>query len=196
VLLAATALACIFIFPTMAILSPYYVKEVLHRDAGVLGALWAMSGVGSLAGAMALVWWPTQARTARIWAAALLGPVGLAVMALTRDPVVAVLASGCASLSFSTQLSIFQAMLQESTPPHFRGRVMSLHGIAFNGTIPLAGLASAGLAVFIGLPAVILLSAALYLIAVTYVLRLAGGGIGHVVRMARTEYEEVRAAAG
>jgi predicted MFS family arabinose efflux permease len=195
-LLALTALACIFLFPTMAILSPYYVKEVLHEDAAVLGALWAMSGVGSLIGAISLVWWPTQARTLRIWAAALLGPVGLTVMALTRDPVVAVMASGIASISFSSQLGLFQTMLQESTPANFRGRVMSLHGIAFNGTIPIAGLASAGLATLIGLPAVILLSAASYLVAVTYVLRFARGGIDRVVRMTRTEYEEVRAAAG
>jgi MFS family permease len=196
VLLAATALACIFIFPTMAILSPYYVKEVLHRDAGVLGAIWAASGVGSLAGALVLVWWPTQARTLRIWAAALLGPVGLTVMALTRDPVVAVVASGFASFSFSSQLGIFQSMLQESTPSNFRGRVMSLHGIAFNGTIPFAGLGSAALATVMGLPAVILLSAGLYLVLVIYVLRVARGGIESVVLMTRTEYEEVQAAAG
>jgi MFS family permease len=196
VLLILTALACIFIFPTMAILSPYYVKEVLHRNAGVLGALWAMSGVGSLIGALMLVWWPTQARTLRIWAAALLGPVGLTTMALTRDPVVAVLASGFCSISFSSQLGLFQAMLQESTPANFRGRVMSLHGIAFNGTMPIAGITSASLATFIGLPAVILLSAGLYLVAVTYALRFARGGIDRVVRATRTEYEEVAAAAG
>jgi uncharacterized membrane protein len=195
-LLALTALACIFLFPTMAILSPYYVKEVLHRDAGVLGALWAMSGVGSLLGALSLIWWPSQARTLRIWIAALLGPVGLTAMALTRDPVVAVLASGLASVSFSSQLGLFQSMLQESTPPNFRGRVMSLNGIAFNGTIPIAGLGSAALATAIGLPAVILLSAGIYLLVVTYTLRFAGGGIDRVVRMTRTEYEEVQAAAG
>jgi MFS family permease len=193
VLLSLTALACIFLFPTMAILSPYYVKEVLHRDAGVLGALWAMSGIGSLLGAMALVWWPTQARTLRIWGAALLGPVGLTVMALTRDPVVAVLASGFTSISFSSQLGLFQSMLQESTPPNFRGRVMSLHGIAFNGTIPFAGIVSAGLATAIGLPAVILMSAGLYLVTVVAVMRFAGGGIDRVVRVTRTEYEQISA---
>jgi MFS family permease len=192
-LLMLTGLTCFFLFPTMAILSPYYVREVLHRGPGVLGALWAMSGVGSLAGAMALVWWPSQARTMRIWGAALLGPVGLTVMALTRDPVVAVLASGFTSISFSTQLGLYQAMLQESTPPNFRGRVMSLHGITFNGTIPIAGLASAGLAVAIGMPQVMLLSAGLYLIGAVTVLRFAGGGIDRVVRMTRTEYEAVSA---
>jgi MFS family permease len=193
VLLSLTALACIFLFPTMAILSPYYVKEVLHRDASVLGALWAMSGIGSLLGAMVLVWWPTQARTLRIWGGALLGPVGLTVMALTRDPVVAILASGFTSISFSSQLGLFQSMLQESTPPNFRGRVMSLHGIAFNGTIPFAGIISAGLATAIGLPTVILMSAGLYLVTVVAVLRFAGGGIDRVVRVTRTEYEQISA---
>jgi MFS family permease len=194
VLLMLTALACMFTFPFMAILSPYYVKEVLHRDSGVLGAMWAASGIGSLAGAMALVWWPTQARTLRIWGAVLLGPVGLTVMALTRDPAVAVLASGFTSISFSMQLGVYQAMLQESTPAAFRGRVMALHGITFNGTIPVAGIAASGLAVAIGLPDVMLLSAAIYLAAAVLVLRYAFGGIERVVRASHTEYEQVAAA--
>jgi MFS family permease len=190
VILMFVALACVFLFPFMAILSPYYVKEVLHRGPGVLGALWAMSGVGSLLGAMALVWWPTQHRTLRIWIGAGLGPVGLTVMALTRDPVVAVLAAGISSISFSSQLGLFQSMLQESTPPQFRGRVMSLNGIAFNGTIPLAGIAASGLAVLVGLPQVMLGAATAYAVAAVFMLRFAGGGMEYIVQKTREEYRQ------
>ena len=191
IILLQIALACAFLFPFMAILSPFYVKEVLHEGAGVLGALWAMSGVGSLLGAMALVWWPRQHRTLRIWIGAGLGPVGLATMALTRDPVVAVLAAGISSISFSSQLGLFQAMLQESTPQNFRGRVMSLNGIAFNGTIPLAGIAASGLAVWLGLPEVMLAAAIAYLVLAAYSLRFAGGGIDRIVDKTREEYEQI-----
>jgi len=196
VFLSLTALACTFLFPAMAILSPYYVTNVLDEGAGVLGLMWAASGVGSLIGAMALVWWPTQLRVWRIWIAAIVGPVGLAVMALTRDPAVAIIASGFTSISFSSQLNLFQAMMQESTPQHFRGRVMSLNGIAFNGTMPIAGIASAGIAVAIGLPEVMLLSAALYAVLAFAVLLFAAGGIVNVVRLSREQYEVVAAGGG
>ena len=194
VMLSLTALACTFLFPTMAILSPYYVKNVLDQGPGVLGLFWAASGVGSLLGAMGLIWWPTQFRGGRIWTAAVLGPVGLMVMALTRDPVVALIAASLTSISFSSQLGLYQSMIQESTPREFRGRVMSLHGITFNGTMPIAGIASAALAVWIGLPNVMLLSAGCYLLGATLVLRFAGGGIGHVVEASRQEFEVVAAA--
>ncbi len=196
VLLTLTALNCTFLFPSMAILSPYYVKNVLHEGPGMLGLFWGMSGVGSLIGAMALIWWPTQRRTERIWAAALIGPLGLFIMAWTREPALALVAAAFASISFSSQLGLFTSMIQESTPRDFRGRVMSLHGITFNGTMPIAGLASAGLAVWIGLPAVMLISAALYLLTTVIVLRFAGGGIRRVVAASRLEFDTVSAAGG
>jgi predicted MFS family arabinose efflux permease len=192
-LLLLTALACTFIFPSMAILSPYYVIEVLDAGPGVLGAFWAMSGVGSLIGALALVWWPTQMRALRIWLAALVAPASLALMAINRDPFIAVVLAGFTSISFSSQLNMFQSMLQESTPHQFRGRVMSLNGIMFNGTMPLAGIAASAAAVGIGLPAVMAISAAAYLVTAAFVLRVAAGGIERVVERSRAEYEVLAA---
>jgi hypothetical protein len=153
-----------------------------------------MSGAGSLAGALALIWWPTQARASRIWLGALVGPLALATMALTREPVVAVIASGFTSAAFSSQLNLGQAMMQESTPGDFRGRVMSLNGIAFNSTGTLAGLASAGVAVAIGLPAVMLACAACYLVLAVLVLKFAAGGIDRVVAESQREYQAIAAA--
>ena len=196
VFLGLTALACTFLFPSMAILSPYYVTNVLDEGAGVLGLMWAASGIGSLIGAMALVWWPTQHRVLRIWIAAAVGPVALAVMAITREPAIAIVAAGFTSIAFSSQLNLFQAMMQESTPQQFRGRVMSLNGIAFNGTMPLAGIAASLLAVWIGLPAVMLLSAVAYAAIAVVILAYAAGGIVRVVAMSREQYEVVAAGGG
>jgi hypothetical protein len=194
VLLWLTALACTFLFPFMAILSADYVKNVLHEDEAVLGAIWTASGVGSLIGALALIWWPTQWRSGRIWMAALAGPAFMALMAVTRDPAVAVLCAGVTSISFSSQLNMFQAMIQESTPPNYRGRVGSLFGITFNGTMPFAALAAAGLAEWwLGLPAVMFIASVIYLALVVGVLRFGAGGIERVVGRCTEEHHALMA---
>ena len=72
---------------------------------------------------------------------------------------------------------------------------MSLNGIAFNGTMPLAGIAASGLAVWIGLPAVMMLSAVMYAVIAVAVLALAAGGIARVVQMSKQQYEIVAAEA-
>jgi hypothetical protein len=177
----------------MAILAPAYVKNVLDEGSGALGLLFAASGLGSLLGALILVWWPTQARAQRIWAGALAAPASLIVMALSRDPVISIVAAGFLSLAFSLQLGVITQMMQESTPGEYRGRVMSLHGITFNGSMPLAALVSSGLAVAIGLPAVMVLSATLYLAVAAYMLRVPAGGIGAVVRASTAEFEIIAA---
>ena len=193
VLLLLTALNTTLVFPIVAILTTYYVKSVLHEGAGVLGLVWASSGVGSVLGALALVWWGEQMRAARIWLAVVIAPLGLVGMALTREPAVAIAIQAFVSFSFSSQLGIIQMMLQESTPSQFRGRVMSLNGIAFNGTTPFAALATSGLATVVGLPAVMVGVGLTYGVLAALVLQFVGGGIGNVVEKARQEYRELAA---
>ncbi len=195
VFLTLTAITTTFIFPIIVVLTPFYVKNVLHEGPGVLGALWAGSGVGAMMAAIALIIWNDQHRAARLWAAAIIAPAGLVVTAVTREPAVAIVAQAFVSFAFSAQLGLIQTMIQESTPNEFRGRVMSLHGITFNGTMPIAGLAASGLAVAFGLPFVMILAAALFLIATVSVLTFAGGGISHVVAGSRREYDIIAAAA-
>jgi len=45
-LLWLTALNTTFLFPVVAVLTPFYVKNVLHEGPGILGLLWAGSGLG------------------------------------------------------------------------------------------------------------------------------------------------------
>jgi len=188
-MLLLTGLNTTLIFPVLAILTPFYVKNVLHAGPAVLGALWAGGGFGSLLGALVLVWWNQELRVARIWLGAAVAPVGLAIMAITRDPWVAIAIQPFVSFSFSSQLGLIQMMMQESTPADFRGRVMSLHGMTFNGTMPLAALAISGIAGATGLPAVMLVCAGVYAAMATWALRSAGGGIDRVVGDSRREYE-------
>jgi MFS family permease len=190
-LLMLTALNTTLVFPIIAVLTTFYVKGVLHAGDWVVGMVWASSGLGSVLGALALVWWGDHARAARIWLAVLVAPIGLVAMALTREPAIAIIIQAFLSFSFSSQLGLVQMMLQESTPPRFRGRVMSLNGIAFNGTTPFAALAASGLAAVVGLPAVMMGVAAVFGISAVLLLRFAGGGIASVVEQARQEYRDL-----
>jgi MFS family permease len=186
-----TALNTMFLFPVVAVLTPFYVKNVLHEGPGVLGLLWAGSGLGSMLGAFALIWWGPHARVARIVLAALFAPIGLIILAVVHEPIVALALMPFLSFSFSSQLGLIQTMLQESTPAQFRGRVMSLHGITFNGTMPVAALVFSALAVGTGLPVVMVTCAILYGVTAMIVLRFSGGGIEDVVSESRAEYERI-----
>lgn len=192
-LLLLTAMNTTLVFPIVAILTPFYVQEVLgatgDEKAMIVGLLWASSGVGSVLGAMALVWWSREARAARIWAAVIAAPVGLTVMAITREAWVAIAIQTVLSFSFSSQLGLVQVMLQESTPGRFRGRVMSLSGISFNGPTPFAALAASGLAAVLGMPPMMLGAAGLYAVVGVSMLAWSGGGISRVVDTTRAEYE-------
>ena len=184
-----TALNTTFLFPTVAVLTPFYVKNVLHEGPAVLGLLWAGSGLGALFGAFALIWWGAHARAARIVLAAVFAPIGLLILALVHESMVALAIMPFLSFSFSSQLGLIQTMIQESTPAQFRGRVMSLHGITFNSTMPLAALVFSALAVATDLPFVMVTCALLYSVAAMTVLRFADGGITKVVADSRAEYD-------
>jgi MFS family permease len=195
VLMVLTGLCTTFIFPIVAVLTPFYVKNELHGGSGLLGILWACSGFGSMLGAIALIVWSNRRRVERLWGAALIAPAGLLILALVREPIVAVAVMPFVSFSFSSQLGLIQTMIQESTPQQFRGRVMSLHGITFNGTMPIAALIASGVAAYAGLPFVIVVCAACYLVCSAAVLRFAGGGIRSVVDASRAEFEIMSAEA-
>jgi len=194
-MLLLTGLNTTFLFPMSAVMTPFYVKNVLHEGPGVLGLAWAGSGLGSLLGALVLIWWNKEWRVFRICLGAATGPVALVILAVTRQPWVAIAAFPFLSIAFSSQLGLFQTMIQESTPAEYRGRVMSLNGITFNGTMPIAALVASGAAAYAGLPAVMMGCAVLFGLTSAAVLRFAGGGIGRVVAESHGEFRALSAEA-
>jgi len=192
-MLLLTGLNTTFLFPISAVLTPFYVKNVLHQGPGVLGLAWAGSGLGSLLGALVLIWWNQEYRVFRICLGAVVGPVALLILAVTREPLVAIATLPFLSFAFSSQLGLYQTMIQESTPGEYRGRVMSLNGITFNGTMPIAALVASAAAAYAGLPAVILACAVLFALSSAAVLRFAGGGISRVVAESHEEFRALSA---
>jgi MFS family permease len=65
-LLGITAITTFFVFPNLAVLMPYYASHVLKTDAGGMGLMMTLSGIGSLVGSGLLLNVPKNRRTQSI----------------------------------------------------------------------------------------------------------------------------------
>lgn len=155
-LVLLTALLSLLVFPCAAVLLPLYVSDVLGGGPGWIGAVLSITGAGSLVGSLILLRGSRLERAAdRRLRIALVGlTVGLLWLALARTPLAAV--PGVAILGFAFAMGSSQIMtrVQQLAPDALRGRVMSIHGLAFTGTMPFATLLVTGAAELFGMPLV------------------------------------------
>jgi MFS family permease len=132
------AMAVVFTFAfNFAVFVPLLAKSTFNGDAGTFGALSALAGVGSFLGAITmasrsaqphirgLAWWAFATGVAMILPG--LAPT-LVVAALTMIPM------GFTLMAF---MITGNTMLQLSSRPEARGRVMALYGIVFLGSTPI-----------------------------------------------------------
>ena len=134
-------------------LLPLFADQVLHVGARGFGFLLASMGLGSLAGALTLAFYPRVAAAPRrqlwmaaIWVAALLE------FALSRVFVVSLVTlfvAGYCQISF---VATANSRIQTITPDHLRGRVMALYAQALIGVGPAGATQAGGLATLFGAP--------------------------------------------
>jgi MFS family permease len=135
-------------------------KVLAHGDDGqgasYYGLFQAAIGVGSAIGILSLASLASrQPRRALVISA--VGCAGsLFSLGLVRSlPLALVSAVGIGVFQFAlTTLSL--TLIQHLAPEEMRGRVVSIHSVAFVGPLPLIGLAGGALASVIGLPATLL----------------------------------------
>ena len=151
-LVLLTGLISFLVFPCVVVLLPLYISEVLGGGAGWVGTVLSITGAGSLIGALVLLHGSRLERAAdRRLKIALAGLVaGLLWLAVAQSPLAA--APGVAILGFSFSMGSSQIMtrVQQLAPDELRGRVMSIHSLAFNGAIPFATLLVTGGAELVG----------------------------------------------
>ncbi len=160
-LVALTSLLSFFVFPCAAVLLPLYVEHSLGGGPGWVGTTLSITGAGSLTGALVLL------RGSRLEAAAgkrlricLVGlTLGLLWLAFSRTPVMAAPGVAILGFSFSMGNSQLQTRVQQLAPDHLRGRVMSIHSLSFNGTMPFATLIITAIAEVVGMSAIYALAA-------------------------------------
>lgn len=121
-----------------SVLLPLMARYVFHSGPQTFGLMMSMMGAGAFAGALASA---TRARpTHRL---VVLGALafGILLLAAALMPVLVLelavlIPLGFAMITFQTSCN---SLLQLSTEPSFRGRVMSLYIIVFVGTTPIGG---------------------------------------------------------
>jgi MFS family permease len=121
-----------------SVLMPLFAERTFGGDAGTLGLLLSVTGVGSLVGALVMAGRPGPGE--RRLSLAAIG-VGIATLVVAVAPtldlaVVSMLPLGFASIVFFVTAN---ATLQLTSRPDMRGRVMALYGMVFLGSTPFAG---------------------------------------------------------
>jgi MFS family permease len=167
----------IFIFPTVSVMMPLYVRDVLHFGPSRLGYLMAFSAVGSVFGAITLVSIAPERRHGWMFAAAL--AVAVSVFLLSRVHAFWSASGSLVVISFGLSLifGLSNTIVQERAPSHLRGRVSAVMGLSFFGLMPLSGLGVTSLADAIGMRTALAFSAIGYGIMAVLILSRIGGGL-------------------
>ncbi len=149
------------------VLVPLLASQTLHVGAGTFGILSAAFGLGALVGALATATLREASPRAFVGGAIgfSLAMLGLALVHGVTAALVLLLGLG---VCFSLFTASANALVQLSSPPHLRGRVMSLYLFAFAGLAPVGGLVAGWLAQEGGTPLAFGVAGAAGLVAITW----------------------------
>ncbi len=142
------------------VLLPLFARFTLDMDPGAFGALFAVMGLGSLAGSMVLAFMGERRPRLRLilggGAAFLIFEV---MLGLIRAPALAYPVVALVGLASMLMVNTINATVQRSVPDELRGRVMALYVTVFAGSGPLGGLFAGAVAQVLGPPAGFILGA-------------------------------------
>ncbi len=127
------------------VLVPLLASQTLHVGAGTFGVLSAAFGAGALVGALATA--SLREASPRVFVGGAVGfSLAMLALAFVHSVDAALVLLLLLGMSFSLFTSSANALVQLASPPHLRGRVMSLYLFAFAGLAPIGGLVAGFLA--------------------------------------------------
>jgi MFS family permease len=143
-------------------LMPSIVAHFFDGRASTVGILMSAAGLGAVGSATYLALQPGYGRQIRLLTAAPLA-VGLVLMAFAWSRILPLSLVLLAALGAAALISVnaTNALLQQSVPDAWRGRVVGLYSMSFAGTAPIGGILAGTLAERIGLAATLTLNGAL-----------------------------------
>ena len=137
-----STLIMMFIIGTFAyefpVVFPLLATVTLHGNAGTYSAMMAATGIGAVFGGLYTAGRSNTGKYQLVWAAALFGFSILfaSFMPSLASVLLVLVVVGALSVLF---IALGNTMLQLTSKPQMRGRVMSLWAIAFAGTTPIGG---------------------------------------------------------
>jgi MFS family permease len=167
---AVVAAGTIFGVPMYTTLLPIVATSVLHSGVSALGNLSVALGVGAMIGALLLAYLPPGPIRARLLLGASLAfGTLIMVFGLSHVQATSVLLMTGIGFSVVSVNSSGNAIIQEVTPHHLRGRVMSVWGIVIVGMTPIGSVIAGALAQRFGAPSAIVLGGIFCLVIAAFV---------------------------
>lgn len=145
-LLAIAALISLLAMPYSTLL-PIVARDALGLDASGLGWLFAIGGIGAVCGALSVAFRHVLPKRGP-WLLGCAIATGLATLGLglSRSPVAAGASLVAIGFFATSAVALSNTLLQELVDDAMRGRVLSMFGLAFMGTFPIANLLAGSLA--------------------------------------------------
>jgi MFS family permease len=173
-MIALIAASTIFIFPFLSAMLPLYVRNVLHLGPEPMGYLMAVSGSGSLLGALGLLSVPRHLRFRFMTVAVIV--VGLALCAMSRADgfLLSAISMGVLAVGLSANFGLASTIVQERAPTPLRGRISAIFGLSFFGLTPVGSLLTPAFADLIGLRIALVVGGIIYGTLAVLVLGVAG----------------------
>jgi MFS family permease len=173
-MIALIAASTIFIFPFLSAMLPLYVRNVLQMGPGPMGYLMAVSGSGSLLGALGLLSVPRHLRFRFMTGAVII--VGLALCSMARSDgfVFSAISMGVLAIGLSANFGLASTIVQERAPGPLRGRISAIFGLSFFGLTPVGSLLTPAIADLIGLRVALVFGGIIYATLAVLILGAAG----------------------
>jgi MFS family permease len=173
-MIALIAASTIFIFPFLSAMLPLYVRNVLQMGPGPMGYLMAVSGSGSLLGALGLLSVPRHLRFRFMTGAVIV--VGLALCSMGRSDgfVFSAISMGVLAIGLSANFGLASTIVQERAPAPLRGRISAIFGLSFFGLTPVGSLLTPAFADLVGLRVALIFGGIIYATLAVLILGAAG----------------------
>ena len=168
------ALTTIFIFPTISVMLPLYVRNVLRLGPDSMGWLMATSGTGAFLGSLGLLSIAREKRLKFMSGNVLAIAAGVFFMSRSHSFLLTACSMGVLAIALSMNFGLANTIVQEHAPSHLRGRVSAVFGLSFFGLMPIAGLIVTGFSDLIGMRTALAFASVIYGIAAFVVLSMAG----------------------
>jgi MFS family permease len=173
-MIVLVALTTIFIFPTISVMLPLYVRNVLQLGPDSMGWLMATSGTGAFLGSLGLLSIAREKRLKFMSGNVLAIAAGVFFMSRSHSFLLTACSMGVLAIALSMNFGLANTIVQEHAPSHLRGRVSAVFGLSFFGLMPIAGLIVTGFSDLIGMRTALAFASVIYGIAAFVVLSLAG----------------------